>query len=110
LKFGERGSGNIDALGVGAGVRRSQVKAGIVDQVVGEGGVDRGKAFQQISGAKSEAEPQAFRARLSQKRATDEALGINGVIQVIVANVAYVLDVIDKKRDDAAAQVEELNS
>src|ERR1700733_8584425 len=48
LEFGEGGAGNVDALGVGASVGRGDLKAGILDEVVGEGDVDGSEAFEEV--------------------------------------------------------------
>ena len=49
LEFGDGGARDIDALGVRAGVRWSEVQAHVLDEVVGEGDVNRGEAFELVA-------------------------------------------------------------
>ena len=104
---------DVDALGVGAGVGRGEMEAGVVDEVVEEGDVDGGEAFELIGlrdGAKGEAEPEAFGAGTGEEGAAGEALGVDGVVEVEVADVADVLDVVEKNGDDVAAEVEQVDA
>ena len=54
---GDGGSGDVEALGVGAGVGRGEEEAGVVAEGVEQGAVGGGEAFEEIAGAESEAEP-----------------------------------------------------
>ena len=113
LEFGDGGAGDVDTLGIGAGVGRGELEAGVLDEIVSEGDVDGGEAFEEVrsmvGGAEGHAEPEAFAARLGEEGAAAEAFGIRGVVQVEVANVADVLDVVEKKRDDAAGEVQQVD-
>ena len=84
------------------------MEAGVVDEVVGEGDIDRSKALEEVAAAEGEAEPQPFGAGLGEEGAAGEALGVEGVAEVKVADVADVLDVAEEKGDDAATEVEEI--
>jgi hypothetical protein len=85
------------------------VEAGVLDEVVDEGDVDGGQAFEEVAGAEGHAEPEAFGSGFGEEGAAAEALGIDRVVEVEVADVAYVLDVVEKKGDDAAGEVEEVD-
>src|ERR1019366_8304053 len=78
LKFGEGLAGDIEALGVGAGVGRGKEEAGVVDQRVREGTVGGGEAFEEVSGAKGEPDPEAFAARAGEEGAAGGAVGGDG--------------------------------
>jgi hypothetical protein len=84
------------------------VEAGVVEDVVEEADVGGGEAFEEVAGAEGHAEPEAFGAGAGQKGAAGEAFGVNGIGEVEVADVAYVFYVIDKKWDNAAAEIEEV--
>ena len=75
-----------------------------------EGGVDGGEAFEQVAGAEGEAEPEAFAAGLGEKGAAGEALGVGGVVEVEVADVADVLMSLRSEGDDTAGEVEEVDA
>ncbi len=109
MKFGDGGAGDEDALGVGAGVGWGELEAGVVDEVIGEGDVGGGEAFEQVAGAEGEAEPEAFGAGPGEEGAAGEALGVGGVVEVEVADVADVLYVVEGKGDDSAAEVEQID-
>jgi len=79
LELGEGGAGNVDALGVGAGVGWGEEEAGVVDEVVEEGGVGGRETFEEIAGAESEAKPEAFGARAGEEGAAGESLRVDGV-------------------------------
>lgn len=108
LEVGDGCAGDVDALGIGAGVRGGEEEAGVVEGVVEEGDVDGGEAFELVFGAEGEAEPEAFGAGAREEGAAGEALGVDGVGEVEVADVADVLDVVEGEGDDPAAEVEEV--
>ena len=87
-------------MGVGADVRWGELEAGVVDEIVGQGCVDGSEAFEQITGAKGEAEPKAFCAGLGEEGAAGEAFRVGGVVEVVFAYIADVLYVIDGEGDD----------
>jgi hypothetical protein len=88
VELGDGGAGDVEALGVGAGVGRGEEEAGVVDQGVEEGAVGGGEAFEEVAGAEGEAEPEALAARTGEEGAAGEALGVDGVREVEVADVA----------------------
>jgi hypothetical protein len=109
LEFCDGGAGDVDSLGVGASVGWGEVEAVVLDQVVGESDVDGGEAFEEVATAKGHAEPETFGARFGEEGAPGEALGVGVVVEVEFADVADVLDVVEKKRGDAAGEVEEVD-
>jgi hypothetical protein len=113
LKVGDGGSRDVDALGIGARVGRGEEEARVVDYVVEEGDVDGGQTFELVFGtvwrSKGEAEPEALGSRTRQECAADEALGVEGVSQVEVADVANVFYVVEEKGDDSAAEIKEVD-
>ena len=105
----EGGSGDVDALGVGAGIGRGEEESGVVEEVVEEGDVGGGEAFEEVAAAEGHAEPEAFGAGAGEEGAAGEAFGVDGVGEVEVADVADVLDVVEKKGDDSAFEVEKID-
>lgn len=81
-----------------------------MDQVVGEGDVDWGEAFQLIGGAKGEAEPESFGARTGEEGAAGEALGVGAVAEIEVADVADVLNVVEEEGKNPTFKVQELQA
>ena len=108
LQLGEGDAGDVEALGVGAGVGGGEEEAGVFDQGVEQGEVCGGDAFELVAGAEGEAEPEAFGAGAGEEGAAGEALGVGGVREVEVADVADGLDVVEGQGDDAAGEVEEI--
>jgi len=108
VEVGEGGAGNVEALGVGAGVGWGEEEAGVVDQGVDERAVGWGEAFKEVSGAEGEAEPEAFGTGTREEYAADEALGVDGIREVEVADVADGLDIGEGQGEDAAAEVEQV--
>jgi hypothetical protein len=114
LERSDGGTRDEDALGVGANVGRGEEEPGVVDEVVEEGGVDGGEAFEEFRGAvvgggKGNAEPEAFGAGAGEEGTTGQAFGIEGVGEVEIANVADESNVVERDGDDAAVEVEELD-
>jgi hypothetical protein len=109
LEIGEGGAGNVEALGVGAGVGRGEEEAVVVGECVEEGAVGGGESLQEVSGAEDEAKPEAFGAGAGEKGATGEALGVDGIGEVEVADVADGLDVVERQGDEAAGEVEQID-
>ena len=109
LEFGNGGAGNVDALGVRAGVGRSEEQAGVVDEGVEQGEVGGGQAFQDVPGAEGDAEPEAFAAGARQEGAAGEALGVDWIGEIEVADEVDNLDVVDRQGDNASAEVEEID-
>lgn len=85
------------------------MEADVVDHVVKEGDVGRGEAFEDVSAAKGHAEPEAFGAGASEEGAAGEAFRVGGIVEVEVADIADVFDVVEKKGDDSASEVEEVD-
>jgi len=109
LEIGEGGAGNVEALGVGTGVGRGEEEAVVVGEGVEEGAVGGGEALQKIARLEGEAEPEALGAGASEKGAAGEALGVDGVGEVEVADVANGLDVAERQGDESARKVEEVD-
>jgi hypothetical protein len=109
LEFNEGGAGDVDTLGVGAGVGWGEMEADVIDQVVEESDVRGGEAFQEVSGAKGHAEPEALGARTGEEGTSGKAFGVDGVVEIEVADIAYVFDVVEKKGNDSSGQVEEVD-
>ena len=109
LEVSERRPGNVEALGVGAGVRRGELQTGVLNEVVGEGNVDGGEALEELAGAKGHTKPEAFGAWLGQEGAAAEPLRVCGVVQIEIADVADVLDVVEQKWNDPSGEVEEVD-
>src|ERR1019366_3135170 len=109
LKLGDGSAGDVEALGVGAGVGWGEEEAGVVDQGVEQGAVGGGEAFELVSRAEGDAEPEALGAGAGEEGAASKALGVDGVGEVEVADVADGLDVAEGQGEDAAAQVEEID-
>jgi hypothetical protein len=94
LDLGEGGAGNVEALGVGAGVGRGEEETIVVGEGVEKGTVGGGEAFKQVPGAKGEAQPESLRSGTGEKGAAGEALGIDRVGEVEVADVTNGFDVV----------------
>ena len=99
MEFGDGGSRDVDALGVGACIGRSQEEASVADEVVKQGGVDGSQAFKQVFGtvrsAEDEAQPKALGTGSSEKGAAGKPFGVERVGQIEVADVADVLYIIE---------------
>lgn len=95
LEFGEGGARNVEALGVRASIGWGEVEACVPDEVVEEGEIGGGEAFEEVARAEGHAEPEAFGAGTSEEGAAGEALRVGGVGQIEVADVADVLDVVE---------------
>ena len=112
-ELGDGGAWYVDALGVGAGVGRSEKDSGIVEHIVEDGNVYRSKALELVGliggGAEGQAKPKPFGSGTGQEGAADETFGIGGVAEVEVANVADVLDIIERKGDDVTGEIEEVD-
>jgi len=108
LHLRDGGAGDEEALGVGAGVRRGKEDAGVVDQRVEQGDVGGGEAFEEVAGAEGDPEPEALCAGAGEEGASGEAFGVGGVAQVEVADIADGFDVGERERENAAAEVEEV--
>ncbi len=102
------GAGDVDALGVGAGVWRGEQEAGAEEQ----GAVVGGEAFEQVAVVEGEAEPDAGGAGPSGEALVEEALGAGGVGGGVgggkVANVTDPLDLLPGDSEDLAGEVEDL--
>ena len=109
VELRDGGAGDIESLGVRAGVRRGEEEAGVVDEGVKQSEVGGREAFEQVAGAEGEAEPEAFGAGAGEEAAAGEALGVLRVGEVEVANVADGLDVVEGQGEDAAGEVEEVD-
>jgi len=109
LDLGEGGAGDVEALGVGAGVGRGEEEAVVVGQGVEEGTVGGGEAFEQVPGAEGEAQPESLRSGTGEESAAIEALWIDGVGEVEVTDVAYGFDVVERQGDEAAGEVEKVD-
>jgi hypothetical protein len=108
VDVGEGGTGDVEALSVGAGVGRGEEEAGVVDEGVEQGAIGGGEAFEEVSSAEGEAEPEAFGAGAGEEDAAGETLGVDRVGEVEFANVADGFDVGERQGKDAAAEVEEV--
>ena len=108
MQLGDGGAGDVDALGVGARVGRGEVESGVVDEVVGEGDIGGGEAFEDVACAEGEAEPETLGARTGEEGAAGEAFGVEGVVEVEVADVADVLYVLEEEGDNPAGEVEQV--
>ena len=109
LEIGEGDAWDVYALGVGAGVWRGEEEAVVLGECVEEGAVGGSEAFEEVAGAKGEAEPEAFGAGACEEGAAGEALGVERVGEVEVADVAYGLDVVERQGDESAGEVEEVD-
>jgi hypothetical protein len=113
LKLGDGATRDVDALGVGADVRRGELEANVVDKIVEQRGVEGSEAFEVVGlfgvGAEGDAEPEAFAAGTREEGTASEALGRDGVRQVEVADVADVLDVPQNNRDNSPTEVEKID-
>src|SRR5438270_606932 len=67
LHLGDGCAGDVDALGVGAGVGWHEEEAGVFDEGIEQGAVGGGEAFELVAGAEGQAEPEAFAARAGQE-------------------------------------------
>lgn len=85
------------------------MQAGVLDEVIGERHVNGSQTFKEVARTEGETEPKTFGARFGKKSAASEALWVDRVIQVEVADVADVLDVTEKQRDNAAAEIEQID-
>src|ERR1035437_4158265 len=94
VDVGEGGAGDVEALSVGAGVGRGEEEAGVVDEGVEQGAIGGGEAFEEVAGTDGEAEPEALAALTGEEGAAGEALGVDWVREVEVADVADELDVV----------------
>jgi len=105
-------AGNVDALDVGARVGRDEKEAGVFDGVVEDGGVDGGEPLEEVGlgglGAEGEPDPEAFGTGAGEEGAAGEALGVEVVAEVEVADVADVLDVVEGDGLDAAFEIKEI--
>ena len=109
LKLRKRGTWNIDTLRVGSCIGRGEMEARVVHHVVEKGNIGRSKPFKDVSAPKSHPQPKSFGARTGKERAPGKALRVHRIVEVEVANVADVLDVIENKRDDPSGEVEEID-
>ena len=113
MQLDDGGSGDVDSLGVGAGIGRGQEEAGVRDDVVEEGDVDGGQTLELVFGsvwaAEAEAEPEALGAWARQERSAGEPFGVEGVGEIEVADVADVLYIAERKDDDSAAEIKEVD-
>ena len=85
------------------------MEARVVHHVVENGNIGRSKPFKDVSAPKSHPQPKSFGARTGKERAPGKALRVHRIVEVEVANVADVLDVIENKRDDPSGEVEEID-
>jgi hypothetical protein len=95
LKLGERSTGDVEALGVGAGVWRGKKEAVVVGEGIEEGAVRRGQTLHEIACTERETQPKALRARTGEEGAAGEALRVDGIGEVEIADVANNLDVVE---------------
>jgi hypothetical protein len=102
LDFGEGGAGNVEALGVGAGVGRGEEEAIVVGEGVDQRAVGGSEALEEVARLEGEAEPETFAAGTGEEGAAGEALGVDGVGEVEIADVAYGLDVVERQGDETA--------
>jgi hypothetical protein len=109
LEIGEGGAGNIEALGVGTSVGRGEEEAVVVGEGVEEGAVGGGEALQKIARLEGEAEPEALGAGTCEEGAAGEALGVDGVREVEIADVAYGLDIVERQRDESSGEIEKVD-
>ncbi len=107
LEFGDGCSGDVDALRVGASVRRGEEEAVVFGEGIEERPVGGCEAFEEIAGAEGKAEPEALGAGTGEEGPAGEALGVDGVGEVEVADVADGLDVVDWQGDNATREIEE---
>jgi hypothetical protein len=109
LEFGEGGAGDVDTLGVGAGVGRGEMEADVVDQVVEKGDVRGSEAFQEVSGAKGHAEPESLGARPGKEGTSGKAFGVDSIVEIELADITDVFDVVEKKGNDSSGKVEQVD-
>ena len=81
----------------------------IVDRVVEKRNIGRREPFQDVSSAKRHPQPKSLSARTGKKVATRETFWIGRVIQVEVAYVTDVLDVIEKKRNNPPGKIQQID-
>ena len=105
IELGDGGAGDVEALGVGAGIRRSEEEACVFGERVEEGEVDGREAFEEVAGGEHEADPEALLTGAREKGAAGEALGVARIVEVEVADEADELDVGERQRKDAAGEV-----
>jgi hypothetical protein len=114
LELGDGGSRDVDALGVRTGIGRGEEEAGVADEVIEEGDVDGGESFKLVFGAirsaKGQTEPEALGAGTGEEGSASEPLGVEGVGQIEVADVADVLYIVEGKRDDSAAEIKKVDN
>ena len=109
LDVGEGCAGDVEALGVGTGVRWGEEESVVVGERVEKGAVGGGEAFEKVSGAEGEAQPEPLGAGTGEEGAAGKALWIDGVGEVEVADVADSFDVVEGQGDEAAGEVEEVD-
>ena len=110
LELRKRAPRDVHALSIGSGVGRGEVQAGIGDKVFEQCDIGWGKTFEKIAGTKRHAKPEAFGAGPREEGAAGEALGVGGVGQIEVADVADVLYIGGIKHDDSPAKVQQVDS
>lgn len=110
LELSDGGARDEQALGVGASVWWDEKEAGVFQSSVEEREVGWGEALELVAGPKGQTDPEAFGAGPSEEGAAGQALGVDGVGEVEVADEADVLDVIEGERQDSASEVEQLHS
>jgi hypothetical protein len=109
LEVSKRRARNIDPLSVRSGIRRGEMEARIVDHIIQERNIGRSQPFKNVSAAKGHAQPQALGPRTGKEGPPGKAFRVHRIVQVEVADVTDMLDVVEKKRDDPSRQVEKLN-
>lgn len=84
------------------------MEAEILEQARDEGQVRGGEAFEQVSASEGQAQPEALGPRAGEEGAAGEALGVDGVAEVEIADVADHFYIVQGERDDAPAEVEKV--
>jgi hypothetical protein len=85
------------------------MQARIVDQVVKDRNISRAQPFKNVPTAKGHTQPQSFRPRTGKERAAGKAFRVDRIVHVEVPHIADMLDVIEKKGDDSARKVKQVD-
>src|SRR6185437_243634 len=99
---------DVEPLGIGARVGRSEKDAGVVGKAIEQREIDRGQSLQQIAGLEQKAHPEALLPRPREEGAAGEAFRIARVGEVEVADERDGFDVREWQGKDAPGEVEKI--
>jgi hypothetical protein len=85
------------------------MKAHILDHVIKQGNIGRRKPLQDVSSAKRHPQPKALRPRAGKEVAPAKPFRVRRIVQIKVADIADMLNIIEKKGDNSPVKVEQLN-